>query len=160
MPQHRQSVQYIRKSAEEGGRGTAKQRERIIQRTLVSDLNAYPVQVDFYCDWASGAFLTKGQNDARLAMASRNGWVDIFIAEPREGYHGLFIELKREGVRPILKNGSLSADPQIQKEGAFLERQRAKGYKAEFGVGYAETKRMIDKYLGVKVELFDDDMPF
>lgn len=161
MPQHRQVVRYIRKSAEEGGRGTAKQRERVIQCAIVNDLNAYPVQIDFYCDWASGAFLTKGQNDSRLAMSSRGGWVDIFIAEPRDGFHGFFIELKREGVRPYLKDGvTLSADPQIRKEAAFLDRQREKGYKAEFGVGYTETKRMIDKYLGIKIEMFDDDLPF
>ncbi len=156
MPQYRNSVIYIRK---ENGNGTIKQRERVIQIKLARYLNSYEETIDFYCDWASGAYLTAGQNRARMSMASRNGWVDIFIAEPRNGYHGLYIELKKEGTRVYLKNGLLSSNPQIIKENDFLERQRAKGYKAGFAIGYEHAKRIIDKYLG-KPALFDDDLAF
>lgn len=152
------SVTYRRKA--DSGRTTYKQRERIVQRMVTRELNRYPCPVDFYNDWSAGAFLTHGQNAARASLASRGGWVDLFIAEPRGEHHGLFIELKKEGERVYLKNGSLSKSAQIQKEGAFLERQRVKGYKAEFGIGFEHTMRMIDAYLGVKVPLFDDDEPF
>lgn len=148
------AVVYRRKS--NSGRTTYKQRERIIQRLITRDLNSYPVPVDFYNDWSAGAFLTVGQNSARAALASKRGWVDIFIAEPKSGYHGLFIELKKEGERVFLKDGSVSKAAQIQKENAFLERMRTKGYKAEFAIGYAHAKKIIDKYMGVKQELFDD----
>lgn len=155
----RTAVTYKRKA--NSGRTTYKQRERIIQRLITRDLNNYPVPVDFYNDWSAGAFLTHGQNVARAAVASKNGWVDIFIAEPRGGYHGLFIELKKEGERVYLKDGkTLSSHSQIQKEGKFLERMRAKGYKAEFGIGYHSTMRIIDNYIGVKKELFEDDSVF
>lgn len=151
-------VSYRRKA--NSGRTTYKQRERIIQRALTKYLNEYPVPVDFYNDWSAGAFLTVGQNAARMSMTSRGGWVDIFIAEPRNGHHGLFIELKKEGERVYLKDGTLSKSAQIQKEGAFLARQREKGYKAVFGIGYAHAKNIIDTYLGVKVALFDDGLEF
>jgi hypothetical protein len=152
------AVTYRRKP--DSGRSTYKQRERIIQRAIARDLNSYPTKIDFYCDWSSGAFLTVGQNKARMAMASKNGWVDIFIAEPRNGFYGLFIELKKEGERVFLKDGSISKTAQIQKENDFLERMRAKGYKAEFGVGYYKAKRIYEEYLGIKRTLFSDDLPF
>lgn len=143
MPNHRQIVQHIRKS----GRGANKQRERVVQSRLAGWLRAEYPDIDFYNDWASGAYLTKGQNDARLELASRNGWVDLFIPEPSRGFHGLFIELKREGVRPYLKDGkTLVADPQIRKEAEFLARQRSKGYCAMFACGLETAKEKIDWY--------------
>lgn len=151
-------VSYRRKA--NSGRTTYKQRERIIQRTLARDMNNYPEPIDFFCDWASGAFLTYGQNAQRLAMASKRGWVDIFIAEPRNGFHGLFIELKKEGSGAILKSGEFSKDKKLQGEVAFLKRMREKGYKAEMAIGYSQAKRMIDKYLGIKQVLFEDESVF
>lgn len=93
-------------------------------------------------------------------MASRKGWVDIFIAEPRGAYHGLFIELKREGSGAILKSGKFSSDKKLQGEVAFLKRQRDKGYKAEMAIGYDQAMGIINEYLGIKPRLFDDDQPF
>lgn len=145
MPNHKQVVWHKRQA----GRGGNKQRERVVQVALAGFLRSDYPDIDFYNDWASGAYLTKGQNDARLAVASRNGWVDLFIPEPSRGYHGLFIELKREGVRPYLKDGkTLCADPQIRKEAEFLMRQRKKGYCAMFACGLEQAKEKIDWYFG------------
>lgn len=147
------SVRYYRKTS----RGTNRQRERIIQRALTRWLcNTYPT-IDFYNDWSSGAYLTEGQNKARLTIASRNGWVDLFIAEPSRGYHGLFIELKKEGVRPYLKDGkTLSANIKIRQEAEFLERQRNKGYCAMFACGLEVAKAKIDWYF----EREQPELPF
>lgn len=139
---HKQALRYIRRS----GRGTNKQRERVIQQALTRWLRQEYPNIDFFNDWASGAYLTQGQNQARLAIASTNGWVDLFIAEPSRGYHGLFIELKREGVRPYLKNGQLSANPQIRIEHEFLMRQHQKGYCARFASGLEAAQQLIDWY--------------
>lgn len=144
MPNHRQSVIYKRK--EGSGRGTAKQRERVVQVALTRWMRSNYPDIDFYNDWASGAYLTKGQNDARLDMASFNGWVDLFIPEPSRGYHGLFIELKKEGVVIYNKDRSLRADPQIRKEAEFLARQHKKGYCARFACGLENAQRLIDWY--------------
>jgi len=145
---HYSSVKYKRK--EGSGRGTNKQRERVIQVALTKWLRMEYPDIDFFNDWASGAYLTVGQNSARLAMASNNGWVDLFIAEPSRGYHGLYIELKKEDVRIYLKDGkTLTANPQIRKEAEFLARQRTKGYCAVFACGLEQAKTVIDKYFGV-----------
>lgn len=93
-------------------------------------------------------------------MASRKGWVDIFIAEPRNGYHGLFLEVKREGSGAILKSGAFSTDKKLQGEVAFLKRARDKGYKAEIGIGFEQCMKIINEYLGIKPTLFDDDQEF
>jgi hypothetical protein len=143
----RQVVRYVRK--QDSGRTTYKQRERILQRSLTRWLNEYFPEVDFYNDWSAGAFLTHGQNAARLAMTSNNGWVDTFIAEPSNGHHGLFLELKKEGTKIYLKDGkTLVADSQIRKEAAFLARQQKKGYCAVFACGEEDAKNKICKYLG------------
>jgi hypothetical protein len=144
MPNRRAIVRYQRKP--ESSRGTAKQRERVIQQALTRWLRQEYPHIDFFNDWASGAYLTAGQNNARLDISSRNGWVDLFIPEPSRGYHGLFIELKKEGIRPYLRNGNVSANPQIKKEHEFLLRQHNKGYCARFACGLEKAKELIDWY--------------
>lgn len=146
MP-NRAIVRYKRKA--DSGRGTKKQRERIIQVAYTRWLRIEYPDIDFFNDWASGAYLTAGQNTQRMDMASRNGWVDTFIAEPCRGYHGLFIEIKKEDVKIYLKDGkTLVADPQIRKEAEFLARMRKKGYCAVFGIGLDSLKTITDKYFG------------
>lgn len=144
----RQVIRYIRK--QDSNRTTYKQRERIIQRSLTRYLNS--LNVDFHNDWAAGAYLTQGQNASKKSMDSNGGWVDLFIAEPRDGYHGLYIELKKEGEVTHRRDGKLRKNDQIYKENAFLERQRRKGYRAEFGIGYEESRRIIDEYLGLPTQ--------
>lgn len=147
-------IRYKRKS----DRGTAKQRERIIQRAITRYLRHNYPEVDFYNDWSSDAYLSAGQNKARMDLASMNGWVDLFIPEPSRGYHGLFIELKKEGVRPYKKDGSVCADKQIRKEHEFLLRQHKKGYCARFACGYEKAIELIDWYFEnekpVNLEIF------
>lgn len=137
-------VRHIRKS----GRGTNKQRERILQRALTRWLNKEFNGIDFTNDWASGAFLTAGQNQARMMLASDNGWVDLFIAEPRRGYHGLFLEIKKEGEVVFNRDGTVRKRGTLIKESAFLQRQRNKGYYAEFGIGLEDCKQKISWYMG------------
>lgn len=150
MPYNR-SLIYKRKTG--SGRTTYKQRERIIQRSLTKWLRTQYPDIDFYNDWAAGAYLDQGQNSAKLALDSLNGWVDLFIAEPSRGYHGLFIELKRDDVRPFLKDGkTLCADKQIQKEGEFLVKQNKKGYYARFACGLDQAKKLINWYFEVPIE--------
>jgi hypothetical protein len=137
-------VRHIRTS----DRGTVKQRERILQRALTRWLNNEFAGIDFVNDWASGAFLTHGQNQARMLLASDQGWVDLFIAEPRRGFHGMFLELKKEGATVYNKNGSIRKYGQQVKESEFLARQTSKGYYADFAVGLEQAKAKISWYLG------------
>lgn len=74
---------------------------------------------------------------------------------------GLYVEIKKDGTKlkrdkdakKILKGETKIRkkgdwwDKHIEEQAQMLEKLRAKGYKAEFGVGLEECKRVIDKYL-------------
>ena len=76
-------------------------------------------------------------------------------------YFGLYIEIKKDGTKlkrdkdakkvlkgetKIRKKGDWW-DKHIEEQADMLEKLRARGYKAEFGVGFDECKRIIDNYL-------------
>ena len=77
-------------------------------------------------------------------------------------YFGLYIEIKKDGTKlkrdkdakkplkgeiKIRKKGDWW-DKHIEEQAEMLERLRERGYKAEFGVGYESTVKMIRDYLG------------
>lgn len=111
----------------------------------------YP-SVLFHSDFGSGIKLTMGQaiKQKRL-QGGRRSWPDMFIAEVRslgdKYYHGLFIELKKEGTRIFKKDGTLVSDAHICEQFDMLEQLRRRGYMAEFACGFDEAKKIIDGYL-------------
>lgn len=120
----------------------------------------YPATI-FMSDIASGMRLSIGQAVKAKKLRSSRGQPDLFIAEQKrvlqpvlgirqefeeQLYSGLFIELKREGVRLKKKDGSW-ADDHISEQAAVLEALRNRGYYATFAVGFDEAKRIIDEYL-------------
>lgn len=76
------------------------------------------------------AFYTNLRNPER-------GYPDLFVVEPLHGYHGLYIEEKRE------KGGVVSSE---QKD--IHQRLRLRGYKVEVGVGLEDCKNIVREYLG------------
>lgn len=102
----------------------------------------------FHSDYGSGIKLT--MNQARIQKhqnGGRRAWPDIFIAEPIGISSGLFIELKREGVRILKKDGALVADAHIREQYDLLCELEARGYKAFFAVGFEQAQYIIDSYL-------------
>lgn len=109
----------------------------------------------------------------------RKGWPDLFIAETTilkmgknskwhfnslcrdfevsqdsisnglGSYSGLFLELKKEGIRLKKKNGDW-ANEHVAEQAEVLEQLRRRGYCAEFAVGFDDAKGIIDEYLGGK----------
>ena len=78
------------------------------------------------------------------AQGVKAGIPDMFLPVARQGYHGLYIELKRQ------KGGRVSAE---QKK--MLEALRAQGYKAVVCEGWQNAMNEIVDYLktvGEKVE--------
>lgn len=71
-----------------------------------------------------------------IAMGLRTGVPDVFIDHPRNGLHGLRIELKRS------EGGKLS-----QPQRKWLERLNDRGYKAVCCHGFEEAKKEIEVYL-------------
>lgn len=112
----------------------------------------YP-KVIFMSDMASGMKLTMGQAVRAKKMRSSRGMPDLFIAESKESpvgqtLHGLFIELKREGTKIFLKDGVTPVgDQHIQEQSHVLQILRNKNYMAVFGIGFTQTKNIIDHYL-------------
>ena len=82
-----------------------------------------------------------------MQNGGRRAWPDMFIAEPKGEFHGLFIELKKEGVRLKKLNGDW-ATSHVEEQARVLDELRERGYKAEFAVGFDEAIELIDSYLG------------
>ena len=106
----------------------------------------YP-DIMFHSDYGAGIKLTMGQATRQKRQnGGRRGWPDMFIAEPKSIYHGLFIELKKEGTRLWKKDGSAASEhiaEQLKVLGSLADR----GYRAMFACGFNEAKEVIDKYL-------------
>lgn len=110
----------------------------------------YP-NVLFHSDYGSGIRLTPGQavKQKRL-QGGRRAWPDLFIAYVRSigdrYYHGLFIELKKDGTRLQKRNGDFTSE-HIKEQWEMLGALTLRGYKAEFACGFDEAKKIIDEYL-------------
>lgn len=107
---------------------------------------SYP-HVLFRSDYAAGLKLTMGQAVMHRRLQAGRAWPDLFIAEPRNGHAGLFLELKREGVTVYKKDGTLRADEHLTEQAAVIEKLRSAGYAADFAVGFDQAKHLIDQYL-------------
>ena len=89
------------------------------------------------------------------AQASRNKKIqktgfstpDLLILEPRNGFSGLFIELKLE--TPFKKDGQIKASANDHLKGQLetIEKLNAKGYFCCFSWSFDMTKEIIDNYL-------------
>lgn len=107
----------------------------------------YPEAI-FHSDFGSGIKLTKGQAiKQKKQNGGIRGWPDLFIAEGRGKFRGLFIELKKDGTRLKKKNGEWASE-HIAEQARILHALQDRGYKARFAVGFDEAKKIIDEYLG------------
>jgi hypothetical protein len=75
------------------------------------------------------------------AEGVRKGVSDYFLAVPRNGRHGLYLELKAGGVG--VKKGTKKAE-QIQFGADVI----AQGYAFAFAYGALEAEKIIEEYLG------------
>lgn len=119
--------------------------ELIAQYLLIE----YP-DVIYRFDLASDLKLTPGQAKKHKKLHPTRGYPDLWIAEPKGKYHGLYIEIKKEGESPFKKDGTLKKDQHLYEQQTMLERLEFRGYKAVFGVGPEEIIGIIDEYLGGK----------
>lgn len=108
----------------------------------------YP-NVIFHSDYGSGVRLTAGQAIRQKQQnGGRRAYPDMFIAKMANGKGGLFIELKKEGVRLKKKDGTW-AKPHLSEQAEMLKKLREEGYEATFAVGFDEAKMIIDNYLNL-----------
>lgn len=121
----------------------------------------YP-NVIYRFDVGADLKLTPGQAAKHKRLHPERGYPDLYIAESSENvnskdwngivrewgfYFGLYLEIKTESNSPYKKDGTLKKDQHLEEQARMLEKLRARGYKAEFGVGLEECKQIIDEYL-------------
>ena len=94
----------------------------------------------------AGLNLSRAQAGMTKAIQHSSGYPDLFIAEPRNGYHGLFIELKAEGTRIFKADGSPATD-HITQQMDRLNDLTDRGYDCYIIAGFDSTKEVIDQYL-------------
>ena len=131
--------------------------EAELQKNIAIYIRSQYPDVIFHSDFGSGVKLRPNQAKMqKIQNGGRRAWPDMFIAEPKLASdksekckyykHGLFIELKKEGVRLKKKNGEYASEhiaEQAKVLGDLLER----GYEARFAVGFDEAVKIIDEYL-------------
>ncbi len=95
----------------------------------------------------AGLNLSKAQAGKNKAIQHGIKYPDLFIAEPRGIFHGLYIEIKKERTVIYKKNGELVADKHIIAQADALSKLNINGYWADFGIGTVECIKIIDSYL-------------
>jgi hypothetical protein len=106
---------------------------------------AYP-SVMYKVDLESDIKLNAMQGARNKKLQCGRGWPDLFIAHPSKGFHGLFIELKATEI--YLKDGkTLRSNEHLKEQNEVLWQLTRHGYKAVFGVGFDQTRKIIDEYL-------------
>lgn len=75
---------------------------------------------------------------------------DLFIAEPCNGYSGMFIELKAEHSDLFKKSGGVRVSKHLRGQADMLDRLIRKGYKAVFCAGFEDSQKAVDDYLRSK----------
>jgi hypothetical protein len=124
-----------------------KRREEKVQLAVCKYIAMQYKDVIFNCDVGSGIRLPIGVAKKAKMMRSSRGYPDLFIAEPRGMFSGLYIEIKKEGAGVWLKDGSLSKNKHIQEQANMLDKLVDRGYLACFGVGFDMCKEIIDDYM-------------
>lgn len=113
-------------------------------------MQIYHKDVIYRFDLSADLKLTKGQASKHKRLHPNRGYPDLFIAEPNGKYSGLYLEIKREGTSVFKKDGTLRKDEHLREQFDTLKKLILKGYKANFAVGYDDTIKQIEDYLGGK----------
>jgi hypothetical protein len=125
-----------------------KHEEYELQKAVASYLSLQYPDVDFLTDTIASVKLTKGQA-FRNKQVQKNGFKcpDLLILHPRNGYCGLFIELKIE--TPFKENGTIKAskNDHLKLQNEQLIKLTSKGYFCRFSWSFDMTKKIIDEYL-------------
>lgn len=108
----------------------------------------YP-DVLFSSDTVAQIKLTFPQQGRNKAIQKEGfKWPDIFIAEMRGGYGGLFFELKAE--TPYLKDGvTLKKNEHVEAQAACMETLRGKGYYCAFAWDIDQLVAIFENYMNL-----------
>lgn len=121
--------------------------EAELRRMLARWLQYQYPNVIYRFDLAADLKLTMGQARKHKELHPKRGYPDLFIAEPRGKYCGMYVELKAEGKSPYKRNGELKSDEHLKEQEVMLNKLNSRGYFAKFATGFNEAKGLIESYL-------------
>lgn len=105
----------------------------------------------YFFDYGADALLTGRQAKERKELSTGDKWPDIFFAEPRGEYHGLYIELKREDMKIYNAKGLFSSD-HVERQAGMLEKLSSRGYYCKFAKGADGAMGVLNHYLAFKTK--------
>jgi hypothetical protein len=124
-----------------------KHREEKIQIEICQWMKAKYPEVEFRSD-GGGLRLPIGLAKKFKSMQKSRAWPDLFIAEPRGGYMGLFLEVKADHRDLFLQDmQTLRGSRHIQEQWDKILKLRKRGYAAYFAVGFNGCASSIRDYL-------------
>ena len=125
-----------------------KKHEENLQLRICNYIKVKYPNVIFVCDTAAGMKLPIWVAKKAKQMRSNRGLPDLIILHPNASFHGLCLEIKREGTKLYLKDGeTLVADEHLREQSEVINRLKARDYMACFCVGFDEAVKIIDIYL-------------
>lgn len=128
-----------------------KKEEENLQIRVAEYLRTRYPDVLFYSDFGSGLKLSMFQAIRNKKQQCGYKMPDMFISEPAPGYHGLYLELKKEGTKIFKADGTLYANEHVKAQYDTILKLRNKGYKSEFAIGYEQAVGIIDDYMWLVV---------
>ncbi len=117
--------------------------ETIVQKSFLQWLQVYHPQArKSVIKIHNEGLRTAANSNLLTALGLHAGASDLFIAWPSNGYHGLWLEIKRDGYK-VTKSNEEHYLRQLQ----FISLMRARGYAAEFAFGVDACIKVVTDYL-------------
>ena len=124
-----------------------KQAEAILAKRVAIWLRTSHRDILWRFDLAADVKTTIGVAMRFKEMNPHLGWPDLFISEARGGYHGLYIEIKKDRSEVFTKSGTLRKNRHIREQAIIHEELRRRGYRVEWGFSFEGITSLIDSYL-------------
>lgn len=121
-------------------------KEAILQEQVCLYLKLQYPDVLFHSDYSAGLHLPIWLAVKRKKLNSCRALPDLYIFKRKGSLSGLALELKAEDVKLYKKNGEFKTD-HIKEQAKILDRLRAEKWAVCFGIGFDNSKRIIDIYL-------------
>lgn len=102
----------------------------------------YPKVFPFLVGIKNEMNCSQGMGNLYNRMGRKKGASDIFIAQPNNKYHGLWIEVKPDGFKHTKSN-----DEHVRCQLDFIETMKTNNYYGEMVIGFDQAKELIESYL-------------
>ena len=120
-----------------------------IQALFVNRVHLQHPGIMVFSDTAAHIGKTMVQQVRANKLSTGVKWPDVFVAQPTEKYHGLYLEFKAES--PFKKDGvTLKKSDHVEPQAECLEKLAAKGYKTAFVWDVTQALNFVNDYLNEK----------